>query len=387
MSLWRRPSGIYESHVMLDGVRYRISTGTSNKRLAERIDRKHEDDLLARRFQVEEHEFRPSMKFAELAIRFTGSGAAKAWHLDRLKIILPYFAGMEIAHINKSVSQRFRAHRHSLRKLTETTINRDLECLRRILYWAVDEGYLPLNPLSRIRLEKPRRKKRPVMSLLEEDKLLEASSPHLKAINTFALDTGMRRGEILSQDWQDIDFPRRVIIVTHSKTADGECREIPMTERVYRMLSESPKPEGLIFTYKDKPIHRIKTAWKATVRRAQIRSFRFKDLRATFNSRLIEAGVIKDVRKELMGHSRNEDTNDLYSHIELPLLREAIAKLEAWRGQQLKPLTKEVEGKTDTGTTDRSDSRNHDKGGAAACDPGAGPGSGAPAQRPPARIQ
>jgi hypothetical protein len=69
---------------------------------------------------------------------------------------------------------------------------------------------------------------------------------------------------------------------------------------------------------------------KAAVRRAGIRPFRFKDLRATFNSRLIEAGVIKDVPKELMGHSRNEDTNDLYSHIELPILREAIEKLELW---------------------------------------------------------
>lgn len=57
MSLWRRPSGIYESHVMVDGVRYRKATGTANKRLAEKIDRKHEEDLLAQRFQVEQHEF------------------------------------------------------------------------------------------------------------------------------------------------------------------------------------------------------------------------------------------------------------------------------------------------------------------------------------------
>jgi integrase len=360
MSLWRRPSGIYESHVMLDGVRYRISTGTSNKRLAEKIDRKHEEDLLARRFQVEQHEFRPAMKFAELATRFTASGVEKPWHLDRLKIVLPYFAGMEIAHINKSVVERFRAHRHSQRKLTETTINRDLECLRRILYWAVDEGFLPANPLTRIKLAKPRRKKRPVMSLAEEEKLLLASAPHLKKINVCALDTGMRRGEILGQDWKDIDLPRRLIVVTRSKTAGGESREIPMTERIYLMLSENRQPEGLIFTYEGKPVHRIKTAWKAAVRRAQIRPFRFKDLRATFNSRLIEAGVIKDVRKELMGHSRNEDTNDLYSHIELPLLRDAIQKLEAWRKQQLQTLTEEVNGKTD-GTTTHS--------GASECDP------------------
>jgi integrase len=334
VSLWRRPSGIYESHIMIDSVRYRKSTGTSNKRLAEKIDRKHEEELLAARFQVEQHEFKPDMKFAELVTRFAGSGVAKPWHLERFKIALPYFANMEIGHIGKGVMQRYRAHRHSQRKLTETTINRDLECLRHVLYWAVDEGFLPANPLARLKLEKPRRKKRPVMSMAEEEKLLQASAPHLRKINICALDAGMRRSEILCQEGKDIDLVRRVIVVTRSKTAGGECREIPMTERLFRLLSEGTLPEGLIFTYEGKPIRRIKTAWKAAVRRAQIRPFRFKDLRATFNSRLIEAGVIKDVRKELMGHSRNEDTNDLYSHIELPTLREAIEKLEQWAEKQ-----------------------------------------------------
>jgi len=47
MSLWRRDSGVYESHIMVDGVRSRKSTGTSNKRLAQAIDRKHEEELLA----------------------------------------------------------------------------------------------------------------------------------------------------------------------------------------------------------------------------------------------------------------------------------------------------------------------------------------------------
>jgi integrase len=387
VSLWRRPSGIYESHIMIDGVRYRKSTGSSNKRLAERVDRKHEEELLARRFHVEEHAFDPGMKFAELSTRFLGSGEAKAWIKERLEIILPYFASFEIAHINKGVVPRYRAHRHSQKKLTETTINRDLECLRRVLYWGVDEGYLPANPLARMKLEKPRRKKRPVMSVAEEAKLLQGSAPHLKKVNIFGLDTGMRRSEILNQEGKDIDLARRVIVVTRSKTPGGECREIPMTQRVYDLLSAEPLPEGLLFTYNGKPIPRIKTAWKAAVRRAGIRPFRFKDLRSTFNSRLIEAGVIKDVRKELMGHSRNEDTNDLYSHIELPLLREAIAKLEAWYDKQLKQHEKEVNGKTDGGAADRSPAGNHHEGGAAACNSGAGPGAGPPEEEFPARIQ
>jgi integrase len=333
VSLWRRPSGVYESHIMIDGVRYRKSTGTTNKRLAERIDQKQQEELMAKRFQVEEHEFNPAMKFSELATRFLAAGS-KPWHRERLNIILPFFAGMEINHIRKNVIDRYRAHRHSQKKITESTINHDLQCLRHMLYWAVDQGFLPDNPLKRLRLAKARRKKRPVMSLEDEEKLLQALADHQKNITICGLDTGMRRGEILSQLWEDIDFPRRVLFVTHSKTAGGESREIPLTQRFFGLLSKGRKPQGLIFTFDGKPIHQLKTGWKAAIRRAGIRHYRFKDLRSTFNSRLIEAGVIKDVRKELMGHSRNEDTNDLYSHIELPVLREAIEKLELWLEKQ-----------------------------------------------------
>lgn len=333
MSLWRRPSGIYESHIMVDGVRYRKSTGTSNKRLAERIDHKHQEELLAKRFQVEEHEFNPAMKFSELVTRFLAAGS-KPWHRERLNIILPYFAGIEIGHISKSVVERYRAHRHSQKKITESTVNHDLQCLRHILYWAVDQRFIPENPLTRLKLEKPRRKKRPVISLEDEEKLLQAAAEHLRKIIICALYTGMRRGEILSQRWEDVDFSRRLLYVTHSKTAGGESRELPLTKRLFELLSKERQPEGLIFTLKGKRIHQLKTGWRAAIRRANIRYYRFKDLRSSFNSRLIEAGVIKDVRKELMGHSRNEDTNDLYSHIELPILREAIEKLEQWVEKQ-----------------------------------------------------
>ncbi|HEV2992665.1 MAG TPA: integrase [Candidatus Angelobacter sp.] len=340
MSLWRRPSGIYESHVMVDGVRFRKSTGTSNKRLAQAIDRKHEEELLASRFQVEQHEYKPSMKFAELATRFLAENS-KRWHQERLKIFLPYFAGHEIGQITKGLAKQYRTHRHSQKKLTETTINRDVECLRHILYWAVDQGILPANPLARLQLEKPRRKKRPVMSVEDEMKIIEHSAEHLQRIIICASDTGMRRGEILAQLWQDIDFARRVISVTHSKTADGEHREIPLTCRLFELLLKDRQKQGLVFTFNDNPINRIKTAWKGALKRSKVQHYRFKDLRSTFNSRLLEAGIIKDVRKELMGHSRNEDTNDLYSHIELPLLREAIRKLEEWREAEIQKLSKE----------------------------------------------
>src|SRR5258708_39505661 len=82
------------------------------------------------------------------------------------------------------------------------------------------------------------------------------------------------------------------------------------------------------------PIRIIKTAWKAAIRRAGIPYYRFHDLRHAFNTRLMEAGVMQEVRKALMGHSSGEDTNSIYTHVELPVKREAIRKLEAWVEQQ-----------------------------------------------------
>ena len=71
---------------------------------------------------------------------------------------------------------------------------------------------------------------------------------------------------------------------------------------------------------------------------------RFHDLRHTFNSRLVEAGIIADVRKELMGHSSGGDVHSLYTHVELPLLRDAIMRLEAWHSAKLSSLTTSGEG-------------------------------------------
>jgi integrase len=189
-----------------------------------------------------------------------------------------------------------------------------------------------------------RRKRRPVMPVAEEAKLLAAASLHLAAIVILAFDTGMRRGELLHQLFEDIDFERRILFVSASKTAEGEKRPIPLTNRSFTLLDRLRKPSGLVFTYKGELIGSLKTGWRAAIRRAGIPYYRFHDLRHTFNSRLVECGVIADVRKELMGHSSGGDIHSLYTHVELPLLRDAIARLEAWHSAKLGSLTTNGEG-------------------------------------------
>jgi len=327
VTLYRRGRK-YSIQVWVGGVRHLKSTGTTNRREAETIEREFREELNRKRHQVREAS--PDMTFADLAARFLADGSPRPYHLDRLKVLLPYFGELPIGRISKASVREYRTHRHKEKQLSEATLNRDVEVLRHLLYWALDEGFLATNPLTRIRLPKQRRKPRPIMSLTEEDKLLVAASPHLRQIAIAALDSGMRRGELLTQRWEHIDFDRRVLLVTHSKTAGGEAREVPLTRRLIELLSSIRKPEGLVFTYKGRPIHKIKTAWKATIRRSGVRYFRFHDLRHTFNTRLMEAGVLQDVRKALMGHSSGEEVNSLYTHVELPVKREAIRKLEAW---------------------------------------------------------
>src|SRR5205085_12656324 len=75
---------------------------------------------------------------------------------------------------------------------------------------------------------------------------------------------------------------------------------------------------------------------KSALRRAGARHVRFHDLRHTFNTRLMEAGVMQEVRMALMGHSSGQKVHSSYTHVELPVKREAIDRLEQWVNQQQK---------------------------------------------------
>jgi hypothetical protein len=104
------------------------------------------------------------------------------------------------------------------------------------------------------------------------------------------------------------------------------------------MLQAQRARRGSVFTYDGDAIKIIKTTWASSLRRAGIRHFRFHDLRHAANTRMMLAGVLQEVRREIIGHSsqRSRDVNDRYTQIELPEKREAIRNLEVWlEGQTL----------------------------------------------------
>jgi integrase len=213
--------------------------------------------------------------------------------------------------------------------------------LRHILYWAVDEQLIAQNPLARLKMARERRTRRQVLSVAEEQLLLAKAKGHLRTMVIAALDTGLRRGEITGQRWEDVDFSRKLLAVTRSKTPEGESREIPLTNRLFALLLENRKETGLVVDYKGQPVRIVKRSWATALKNAQLRHVRFHDLRHTFNTRLMEAGVLQEIRMALMGHSAGSKVHATYTHIELPAKREAIRKLEQWvQYQQQQPEEK-----------------------------------------------
>src|SRR5262249_37655382 len=162
--------------------------------------------------------------------------------------LLPFFGDIPILRISKSLAEEFRKKRRTWNPehpTKDATINRDLSVLRRMLYWATDEKLITANPLARMKMAREPRTRRQILSVAEEQLLLRAARGHLHAMTVIALDTGMRRGEITGQRWEDVDFDRKVLFVTRSKTPEGESRELTFTDRLHELLLKMRKPEGL----------------------------------------------------------------------------------------------------------------------------------------------
>jgi hypothetical protein len=218
VSLFKR-GNVWWSYFFEDGIRHQSSTGTSNRKQAETIEAKLKEEVTNRRFHIVKAD--PTMTFGDLAARFLASGSVRPHHIYHLKFLLPFFADTAVLRVTKSLADEFRRQRQSGTFTKDATVNRDLSVLRHILYWGVDEQLLLANPLARLKMARERRIRRQVLSVAEEISLLAAAKGHLRAMIIAALDTGMRRGEITSQRWEDIDFSRKLLFVTRSKTPEG----------------------------------------------------------------------------------------------------------------------------------------------------------------------
>ena len=221
----------------------------------------------------------------------------------------------------KTVRKRFGVNRAAAEKFLEksqsvlgpASTNRELALLKQMYSKAVEWGKVKENPAKKIKLVKGEIKRVRFLMAEESQTLLSNCPGYLKPIVQVALHTGMRKGELLGLTWPQVNFEQGIISMLDTK--NRERRDVPMNETVKAVLRGlERKGEVVFFNGQGERFGNVRKSFDTAVRKSGISDFRFHDLRHTFASNLVMAGVDIMTVKELMGHKTLEMTLR-YSHL------------------------------------------------------------------------
>lgn len=124
---------------------------------------------------------------------------------------------------------------------------------------------------------------------------------HLEPIVLLALNTGMRRGEILNLKWSD--FNHGQLTVRGAGTKNQQSRVVPLNAEAKAVLNTWESGSEWIFPGKEEsPITTIKRSWEGIRAKATLPNLRFHDLRHTFATRLLQRGADIKTVSALLGH-------------------------------------------------------------------------------------
>ena len=265
---------------------------------------------------------------------------------SELKLLSEYFGDRKLTNIAESDLYAYRewrlenGSRRGKKKadITLSTVNRELSTLRRMLNYALGQGWLERNPFAGAsgiidtgaEVERTR-----VLSKEEEAVLLALCEPGIKDVPTkrkrkdgstvtipvktgnpeltaavvFALDCGLRRGEILKLRWQDVSIENATatVIATHTKTQ--KARQVGLSDRLIEALTQLPSYKKFpdVFATGD-----LKRSWNTVRKLAGLGDLRFHDLRGTAASRLISQGVPLATVGKYLGHENHGTTLKFY---------------------------------------------------------------------------
>jgi integrase len=301
------------------------------------------------------------MKFAELCDFFQEHYLKPAEYIGEVKVagvrsIVPalaavkalrtHFRNRPIRSITYSEIRSYKAIRLKTptphgRQRSIASVNRELSKLKRMLNLAVQEQWIQRNPFSNgeslISAADETHRDR-VLSSAEEARLFAAieSHPrrsHLKGIVLIALDCALRRGEIFTLRWSDIDLERRTIKVRAFNAKTARSRIAAMTVRVYSELSilwqaSSFIGDSLVFGVSVT----IKTSWKKICHEAGIIDFHFHDCRHSAITRMIRAGLPPVEVMRVSGHTTLSCLYR-YSNLDSDTVFRAAAALDAYHAQ------------------------------------------------------
>lgn len=277
--------------------------------------------------------------------------------LDRVKLHFSSWYGKPLSTISLADVEGWRTKRIT-EGIEPSTVRRDLDSLSGVLTRAMKLKKVSENVVRQV--ERPKVDRSPKVRYLtpeEESRLREALrerdeemrkaresanrwrrarkqetlaalphyGDHLTPAVLLSLNTGMRRGEILSLHWDALDVKGKTLTIEGSTAKNQQTRHIPLNAEALAVLKrwqeQAPDSERVFQVSTG-----FKSAWAPLLVRAKITAFRWHDLRHHFASRLVQAGVPLNTVRELLGHQSLAMTLR-YAHLAPDQKREAVAKL------------------------------------------------------------
>ena len=246
-----------------------------------------------------------------------------------IRQLVKVFGNYPLRGLSPRIIEQFQTKRLSGNK--PATVNRLLATLKHMFTKAVDWEMVEEDILRKIRKVKmiPENNRRLRFLSKEECRvLIDACSPQLRSIVIVALNTGMRKGEILGLKWERVDLRHGFIFLENTK--NGERREIPINTTLRTTLEAIPHGPESEYVFTDRngnPFKDIRRSFKTALKRAGIQDFKFHDLRHCFASHLVMAGVDLTTVKELLGHKTLTMTLR-YSHLSPGHKKKAVEVLD-----------------------------------------------------------
>lgn len=228
-----------------------------------------------------------------------------------------FFGNVSIQEIDRPLVQDCRGHRVQ-QGVKPATVNRTFSTLSFIFNWAKEREIVSTNPVWKVKL-KEENVRVVCLSLEQIKEMIDKSDPYQKELVLLAILTGMRRGEILSLRWKNVNFQARLIQLEGANTKNGLNREIPMPDALVSMLQRKCSQEldsDHVINYRGNPISSINTTWNSLRKRLSFSKelgLRFHDLRHVYATMLLLNGTSIERIKYLLGH-RNITTTQRYAH-------------------------------------------------------------------------
>lgn len=285
----------------------------------------------------------PTDTLCTLLDAYCVTGARDHKGLHRLKWTIDFwksrYGHLPVCEISKrALSMHIESRR--IQGKSNSTINREISILSASINYAIKRwGWNINNPASGLYLKTPEGRLR-WLTAQQAKALLDAAAdskaPHLQDFIVLAINTGMRRSEILRLQIGQIDLFTKKILLDGSQTKNGKRRVVPLNngaisaiESRLRWNNENGITTHRVFVQRNgRPVVQINTAFTNAVQKAGIEDFRLHDLRHTFASWLVGEGVALPEVRDLLGHSSIKQT-ERYAHLAPGLLHKAVSVLDA----------------------------------------------------------